>query len=166
MSFERNCPKCNKLLVYKSLKVMERADRRGSRCLSCANLGNHRPHPKMRLRPFEALYNNFVKRARYDDRSVDLSYEDFLVFARIPNCFYCGSAVTWAEYGLCRGGGWASNLDRKNNDLGYSKENCVVCCITCNRTKGNRYTFEEFVVMMTALREYRASIALRVGAGQ
>lgn len=165
MPFQRNCPKCGKLLEYKSLKIMERGERRGSHCSSCANRGNHRPHPKMRLRPFEALYNNFIKRAQYDGKSVELSYEEFREFAQIPCCFYCGATVHWAEYRLNKGG-YASNLDRKNNDLGYSKGNCVVCCVTCNRTKSNRFTFEEFVVMMTALRQYRASIALRAGAGQ
>ena len=34
------------------------------------------------------------------------------------------------------------NLDRKDNSIGYSKNNCVVCCSTCNYIKGDKFTYE------------------------
>jgi len=119
----------------------------------------------MRKRPFEALYNHLVHRVQYDGRAVELSYEEFLEFTKTPFCTYCGDPVKWSEYTLNKGG-YACNLDRKNNALGYTKENCVVCCPPCNRTKSSRFSFEEFMVMMSALRQFRLVTALKAKAGQ
>ncbi len=109
----------------------------------------------MRLRPFESLYNHLKNsRARYAEIPVHLTYEEFLEFTNIRECHYCGDPVYWTEYNL-NGKSCATNLDRKDNNLGYSKSNCVVCCLPCNRTKSNRFAYEEFVIMMRALRDYR-----------
>ena len=55
-------------------------------------------------------------------------------------CHYCGAEL--------RG----YNLDRKDNTKGYSKENCVVCCGTCNKARGNWFTYEEFLLLSHGLR--------------
>ena len=39
-------------------------------------------------------------------------------------------------------------IDRFNNFLGYTVENCVPCCTQCNISK-NDYTFDEFIEMCT-----------------
>jgi hypothetical protein len=124
----------------------------------CKRLGIPRkyPHPKMRKRPFEALYNRLKNnRARYYDIPVLLTYEEFLEFTKINECHYCGEPVIWTKYNLNNRRSCATNLDRKNNLLGYSTDNCVVSCLPCNKTKGNRFTYEEFKAMMHALKEYR-----------
>jgi hypothetical protein len=47
------------------------------------------------------------------------------------NCVYCNDN--------CNGG-----IDRIDNSKGHTKDNCVPCCILCNSTKSNRFTYKEF----------------------
>lgn len=35
-------------------------------------------------------------------------------------------------------------IDRKNNVVGYTPENCIPCCFVCNKAKGER-DMNEFV---------------------
>src|ERR1019366_1694330 len=69
-------------------------------------------------------------------------------------CHYCGTEIIWPklyEIRLTSGGHRKqcsrSNLDRMNNDIGYTAENCVVCCFSCNTTKSNKLTYEETVAV-------------------
>lgn len=109
----------------------------------------------LRSRPYEALYNLFLRAARVSTREVAITYEDFVNFASNPICHYCDSAVIFKEYGAksCR-----YNLDRTDNDIGYTVDNCVVCCKDCNGGKGARYTYGEWKAMAAALKLYRLSV--------
>jgi hypothetical protein len=46
----------------------------------------------------------------------------------------------------------AYQLDRKDNALGYSVDNCVVCCHRCNDAKSNGYDYEEWYGMTAYFR--------------
>jgi len=107
---------------------------------------------KSKLRPYESLYHLFLRAAKRTFREVTISYEDFVQFAGKPFCFYCEVPVVFEAYGT-RGARYS--LDRKDNALGYTAENCVVCCTECNFGKGAHYTWEEWWVMAQALRRYR-----------
>lgn len=52
-----------------------------------------------------------------------------------PPCFYCGKR---------NGDGHQNGIDRKDNSVGYTVENCVSCCRPCNFMKRNR-TVQEFI---------------------
>lgn len=56
------------------------------------------------------------------------------------NCCYCNQEPNqlYYEYKIKYNG-----IDRVNNNLDYSVDNCVPCCINCNRAKAN-LTLEEF----------------------
>jgi len=107
-----------------------------------------------RKRPYESLYNQFLSTARDNNREVDLSYECFVSFTATDECEYCGGPVCWSAYNVNENGS-AYNLDRKDNTKGYTKDNVVVCCTTCNRAKGARYTYQEWACMAGALRQLR-----------
>ena len=107
---------------------------------------------KSRLRPYEALFNLFVRKAKERTLEVTISYNDFVKFCAVKECHYCATPVLFEVYGArgCR-----YNLDRKDNSIGYSLNNLVVCCQDCNFGKGNRYTYEEWWVMARALKRHR-----------
>jgi hypothetical protein len=121
-----------------------------------------------RKRPFEALYNRLSRTAEKYNHEMLLSYEEFVKFTCEKTCHYCLGAVEWNAYTslwepkrlrraknsdpLSRTKHTGYNLDRKENSLGYSVENCVVACGWCNRTKGDRFTYEEFMMLVPILR--------------
>lgn len=96
--------------------------------------------------PFKSLYNMFlnVNKHRKNIVRVDLTFDDFLGFTKIPTCYYCGEPVVWEPYRKL-GKSNAYNLDRKNNKLGYTKDNCVVCCKGCNLLKSH-FGVDEFLL--------------------
>lgn len=105
--------------------------------------------PVIRLRPYESIYNYL----KSQDKKCDISYEDFVGFAGITECHYCGENITWKEHGQAS----TINLDRKDNRLPHIKENLVVCCGDCNRTKGDRFSYEEFMLLSPVLKQIRRS---------
>jgi hypothetical protein len=105
----------------------------------------------LRLRPYEALYNSIEPASK--GRPVALSFEEFLTFIIIGQCHYCGAEVRWSEHHITRNGS-AYNLDRKDNSIGYTKENCVVCCPRCNRSKSDHFTYAEWVQIGALIRSW------------
>jgi len=59
------------------------------------------------------------------------------------NCFYCN---TVCEFGYNKDSNHPSTLsyDKKNSNIGYIKENIVVCCWFCNRMK-NQTSYEDWM---------------------
>jgi hypothetical protein len=85
---------------------------------------------------------------------VDLSYEDLLHFVSKKTCEYCDKELVWVERQTKKTSG-ATNLDRKESDREYSKDNCVSCCWECNRIKGNVYTFDEMKIIGALFKQLR-----------
>jgi hypothetical protein len=108
--------------------------------------------------PFSALYHWLVYSAEKRKLSLDLTFEEFIEFTKQSQCHYCETSIFWAS-STRRFGQFATNLDRKDNSLGYSKTNCVVCCHRCNRGKGELFSYEEWVIMATALCLSKRTIA-------
>ena len=100
-----------------------------------------------RKRPFESIYASMFNDYRCLVNT--LSYEEFLSFTDIKSCHYCTSSIKWEPYGTVNNEfkSRAYYLDRKDCALGYSKDNCVVCCTKCNRARGNRYSYHEWFTM-------------------
>jgi hypothetical protein len=71
--------------------------------------------------------------------------EQFEEILKSP-CHYCG------EF-LFRESGYG--LDRIDNSKGYSLDNILPCCGSCNRTRGDRLTVEEMEFVMTQLLAFR-----------
>jgi hypothetical protein len=98
------------------------------------------------LRPHEATYNKLIANQR--KYIVDLTFEEFLEFTNTSSCHYCTAPIVWQKYCATR-----YNLDRKDNTRGYSPENCVVCCLRCNRGKMDLFTYDEWWEMTRCFRE-------------
>lgn len=88
------------------------------------------------LRRIFRQYKGAAKRRGY---SWDLSIEQVAEFIA-SRCSYCGQEPSNNQFET---GVAYSGIDRVDNELGYSKENCVSCCGICNTAKMDR-TSEEF----------------------
>jgi hypothetical protein len=122
---------------------------------SCGCLQKEKASLANSLRPFEALYNWLLAVANKTSRTVTLSYEDFLEYTKITDCHYCFSEVFWNLHDNRRGErrSWGYNLDRKDNALGYMKDNIVVCCRRCNIGKSYVFSYEEWWKMTECFRK-------------
>lgn len=49
--------------------------------------------------------------------------------------------------------GWTLEIDRKNSNFEYSKDNCVMACYWCNNAKTDEFTDKEFHALGEALRK-------------
>ncbi len=98
------------------------------------------------LGPYSTAYNRLQRSAASRELSLELTYEDYLELTKIPKCFYCEIAIPWnANRQL------SYFLDRKNQNEGYTKENVVVCCCTCNQIRGAQLNFEEMLILKPSL---------------
>lgn len=127
------------------------AETHQGRCKSCAFkiVGRN-----SRKRPYECLYHQLCKAARESGKSCDLTYEQFVGFISIVNCHYCSKEITWTKYNT-RVNGRAYNLDRKDNSIGYTKDNLVVCCTRCNMVRRDFFTYEQFCEVGKLLYKWR-----------
>lgn len=97
-------------------------------------------------RTLRSRWGMFVWRAAKKGQAVDLSFEDWTKLITNADCHYCGEKITHKS---------GCSLDRKDSDLGYSLDNVVPCCVSCNRMKNNILTYEEMVYVMSLLVEFR-----------
>ena len=69
----------------------------------------------------------------------DLSIDEYHTLVKSGSCHYCGWDLPEA------GGG----LDRKNNSrfIGYILSNVVPCCMDCNHTKSDRFSYEQMLII-------------------
>jgi hypothetical protein len=115
--------------------------------MAASNIGTVRLD--LRKEPYRWLYTDLCNAAKYRRISVDISYEEFVRYTEITECFYCGVDINWPKPHSDDGG---YNLDRKDCKQGYHKDNIVVCCKRCNNGKGDRFSFEEWSKMAAALK--------------
>ena len=86
-------------------------------------------------------YSSYNYGASIRNLEFNLNKNEFMNIILMP-CYYCGSK-NQTTCGICAGG-----IDRKNANLGYSIDNCVPCCKTCNIMKGthNEINFVDICV--------------------
>lgn len=79
------------------------------------------------------IIDTYKRGARQRNISFKLIRED-IKYLITSNCFYCGS-IPSMKIQSTRPLGLYSGIDRKINNIGYTKSNCVPCCSQCNRAK-------------------------------
>jgi hypothetical protein len=107
-----------------------------------------------KVNPYAAGYGRLLHNIKTRGIAVEITLEQFQELCRIPNCHYCDTPINRS---LVRGekGYRGYFVDRKDNAVGYLVENCVPCCWSCNQAKGNRYSYEEFLMISRNLKEFR-----------
>lgn len=111
-----------------------------------------------KLRSYEWLFHKLQGQAKKRSLSIDLTFEQFLLFTAVKECHYCSAALTWSEYSSSRRGQTnyqGYNLDRKNNQIGYTLDNVVACCNPCNSMKSDSIPYEVFCKIGQILRDSR-----------
>lgn len=105
--------------------------------------------------PYRWLYDLLLRSAEERHLTCVMTFNEFVEFTATNSCHYCGDSIVWSKWNHHNSGKY--NIDRKDNTLGYSKDNCVVCCTTCNRAKGARYDHETWFAMTQVLRDRRTT---------
>lgn len=113
------------------------------KCRRCTQLGV----------PYAHIYNE-LKNHKNTKVDVSLSFDEFLQIIATSQCHYCDTKVVFNPYSKLMGKGLsrAYQLDRKDNKIGYTFDNCVVCCWECNRLKSDRFTYDEFIQLSPILK--------------
>ena len=80
-------------------------------------------------------YRQLKESATRHGRELGLTFEEFVSWrnCRPKICYYCG--------GLLRVGGREKDcltIDRPDNEAGYTLDNIVLACVSCNTQKGNK----------------------------
>lgn len=76
----------------------------------------------------------------YKNRSFSLSLEFIEIILGKP-CIYCGFPST--------------GLDRIDNALGHTEENCVPCCKECNIARNKNFSHSEMLLMGKVIRQIK-----------
>ncbi|MDD3412370.1 MAG: hypothetical protein PHY47_00030 [Lachnospiraceae bacterium] len=107
------------------------------------------------LREYEAVYRSFIRTAAH---KVELTFDDFKEYTKIDACYYCNNKIVWNKKSTSKNGNgiyMRYNLDRKDPSKNYTKDNCVVCCPKCNRTKLDNFNAEEFLQIVKLIKSIR-----------
>ncbi len=99
-------------------------------------------------------FNDYIRGAARRNYIFTLTYEQFKTIVLQP-CNYCTCVASIRRYGFSAIA--YNGIDRIDNAMGYTLENCVPCCWQCNRIKNAR-TLEAFQrlkkVITKAMRRY------------
>lgn len=91
------------------------------------------------------LYYRYKSTAKAKNREFSLTQEQFKELVTKP-CFYCNSLPEREAYTSIKDDFILANgIDRVDSSKGYTIENCVPCCITCNKAKTDTDK-EEFIL--------------------
>ena len=104
---------------------------------------------RTQLPEFKSLFNKLLWLSKQREIDCTLSFPEFKSFTKIGICHYCYSPIEWTS----RGKSWTYHLDRKDNSIGYTKDNCVVCCNRCNWGKSSHYNYKEWYEMNQCFRK-------------
>jgi len=134
------CSMCKKELNIQSSSLTTHS----GKCMRCTQLKE----------PYKYIYNE-LKQHKKVDKDVIITFEEFLELINNSKCHYCDTHLVYEKYSRFWGktNSRAHQLDRKNNNLSYSKDNLVTCCWECNRLKSDRFTYDEFIQFTPILKK-------------
>ena len=92
---------------------------------------------------FRTLYRNYRERAKSKGLEFSLSPIEFKHIV-VQDCHYCGQEAQQRINSKYAGHFIYNGIDRKDNDKGYTIENSVACCKSCNTMKRNM-SYDEFI---------------------
>ena len=133
--FEYKCKECSKARTWKfrGKRVLTEEQKQRKRELS----SKYNKTLKYKIIHILNAYEKFDKKRNY---KFSLTKED-MELALSSVCTYCGFPST--------------GMDRIDNNLGHTKDNCVPACMHCNIARMNNFTHDEMFVIGNAIRDVR-----------
>lgn len=136
---------CGKLLIVEGYKIT----RGNTKSCGCLITRKRTPEECDKMGDDKRKYHPKIASARkvwrrYTDDGDSISFEKFLELSSM-NCHYCGTEPSISynykkPHRQYREDGWFiyNSLDRVDSSKPHTEDNCVSCCLTCNRFKGVR----------------------------
>lgn len=97
--------------------------------------GCERPWKRIGNSSQKSIFGSYKRTAKIRNLDFNLTFDEFLALTS-QSCFYCGAEPANKCEKLYDTFIY-NGIDRKNNDIGYFKENCVTCCKKCNYVKSD-----------------------------
>ena len=109
----------------------------------------------------EGFLNVYYKKYMWaaKDRNIEflLSKNDFVFLVESP-CYYCGEIdIRFGRQIKEKFSINVNGIDRVNNKMGYTAENCVSCCESCNRAK-RMMSLKEFMFWIEKVYKHTKTI--------
>ena len=108
---------------------------------SCGCLRSGWSDKSTRLKPGEAVRNSIIAtykaNAKLNNREYSLTIEETELLFK-GDCFYCGDKPSRIRTRRTSSNSYTYNgIDRVDNKIGYTVDNCVSCCTQCNLRKSS-----------------------------
>lgn len=94
------------------------------------------------------IYRNYKSSATRRKYDFNLDLFEFKNLIESP-CYYCKEEGSMEPYGFHKESRYRYNgIDRVDNKIGYTIENVVPCCKTCNNSKStmNKFDFRNWII--------------------
>lgn len=104
---------------------------------------------RQRTPVFSGKFNELKQDSLKRGIEFSLTYKQILKIMMTRVCYYCGDEVVVADkvWGRKKASSAPLQLDRKNNDKGYTVRNLVRCCSVCNFSKSRYLHSDEMRVV-------------------
>lgn len=103
---------------------------------------------------FKHLFHFYKFQAKEREFAFDLTQDEFRTLTK-QDCFYCGVEPAIIHKRLISNGEYICNgVDRLDNSIGYTTNNCVPCCTRCNMMK-KCMSLDEFVASCQKISDYQ-----------
>ena len=119
-------------------------------------------HKKSGSAGFSLLFKGYERGAEKRNLPFELTKEQFAILT-LSVCEYCGqdpkSIIKYSQGKLKtieKSEYIYNGIDRKNNNLGYTVDNCVPCCKQCNYSKRDM-GFEEWISWISGIANKQSS---------
>lgn len=124
-------------------------------------------HSATQLGAENIMFKSYQIGAKKRNLDFTLEFSDFQALVN-TNCFYCDTPPKERDYSYKVFKPKLNGIDRKNNDLGYTKENSLPCCTECNYFK-RTLPYEKFLTLTKRIalaqtkKNYQESLTAKIG---
>ena len=129
--------KCKSSHCSNNVRIWSNSSIHSGYCNDCTDVLKRR-------KPYASLYQTFLNAQIRRNIAVTLSFGEFSLLCKEEKCHYCGAPTIRDKHRQKKQSN-AYMIDRKDNIIGYTIDNCVTCCFDCNNLKSNKFSYIEFL---------------------